>query len=761
MRTPDLTPREQETLQAVARRLANVEIAAELHVSVRTVESHIASLRRKLLAESRRELIAAAASYLGRPVPVPVDSFVGRSELLADVQSLVAGSRWVTLTGPAGVGKTRLALELAHRAPSVVVELERTEPGGVLGAIAAALALDTTTSGLATACAGALSGGSLQLVLDDADRVADDVAATVRSLLSQVDTLRVIVTSRMPLHGSGEVVVQVEPLPTLAPDDPAVRLFLDRARAAERATDLSETSRVVAICRRLDGIPLAIELAAARTRHLSLDELDRRLSDGFSTLGAGSNAGPRHATLSAAFAWSWDLLDDPLRLVLCQVAALPRSFDLDLASAAAGHDVSAEVIELVDRSFLARVPGADGKARYRVLAALREFVGDRTDSQLRDEVARRHAQHHRELAGMLAAGVRTDDTLTTRQLARVAYAEITDALRWAVVHDAPMAAELAVSVAVGIEQYGPGPGMTAALVGASEEPRLRVTWTAPELATIGRALSYLRTDLVTELATRAHEIATATQAQEDRLAAAALTGSALVYRGRAAEALRHLDAAVELATVLGDRWELGEALQARSKALQRLGRTSATDLLASYEAARTAYAAAGDSMHVNNTRYMMALVAASDPTLRPRALEWAEECLAYASRHGNETEIGHARLARALAGGNRRSDDLTEAVRLFRRVGDLRCLSRSLLLAASDDPGRDESLLREALEVGAASGDPTVHAPAAGALATMLWAADRRAEAAAVLGAAVAALPDVDLLALVPRDLAGDLGQPR
>ncbi len=532
MHAPDLTPREQEVLQAVARRLTNLEIAAELHVSVRTVESHIASLRRKLLAESRRELIRAAANYLGRPVQAPVDSFVGRDDLLVQTQALFAESRWVTLTGPAGVGKTRVALELARFAPSVVVELEHAEPGGVLGAVAAALGMEKTAGpGVFAACCGALAGGQVQLVLDNVDRVSVDAATAVRRFLGQLDSLRVITTSRTPLHGPGESIVELDPLPTEQPTDPGVVLFLDRARSASRDIDLDDLATVVDVCRRLEGIPLAIELAAARTRHLSMAELDRLLVDGFAHLGTANAAGQRHAALASAFAWSWDLLDGRLQWTLSHLAALPRSFDLDLACAAVGDRVDAEVAELVDSSLLVKVADDGETTRFRILGALREFVRARTDRQVLDLVARRHAQHHCRVAGSIAARARTDDRPATRAFAKTFCPEINDALLWAIDRDPPMAAQLAVAVATGVEQYGPGPGMMQTLIDAASRPDLRATWSAPELEVIGRVLAYIRIDLLEVVAERARELACG-GTDADRLAAAQLTASSNVHRGQ-------------------------------------------------------------------------------------------------------------------------------------------------------------------------------------------------------------------------------------
>lgn len=216
-----------------------------------------------------------------------------------------------------------------------------------------------------------------------------------------------------------------------------------------------------------------------------------------------------------------------------------------------------------------------------------------------------------------------------------------------------------------------------------------------------------------------------------------LTASGLVHRDRAAQALPVLQRAVALARELEDPWTRADALQLLAKALHRLGETPTEALLRAFEAARDAYAEAGDSMHVNNTHYMMASVAATDPAWRADAVRWAEQCIDYAVRHGNELELGHARLAHARALPDQSAAELAEAVRLLRRAGDLRCLSRALLEAAEPQGAqRREELLREAVHVGAASGDPRCHRAASLALASFLEERGHRAEAAAVLGVA-------------------------
>ncbi|MCV2395184.1 LuxR C-terminal-related transcriptional regulator [Actinotalea sp. M2MS4P-6] len=777
MRGVHLTRREQETLHAVSRRLTNTEIADELGVSVRTVESHIASLRRKLLVESRRELIDAAQGYLGRPVPAAVDSFVGRAGVLATTGDLLAEARWVTVTGPAGIGKTRVALELARHRPSVVVPLEHAEPDGVLPALAAALAVDRAVPArLLSTCAVALSAADLLLVLDDADRVATEATGVVRQLLARVDRLRVLVTSRAALRGPGEVIVELDGLSAERPEDPAVRLFVERARAASRTVDLADRDRAAAVCRRLDGNPLAIELAAARTRHLSLAELDARLADGLASLGTAVDGGERHAALGAAFAWTWDLLTPDLRHVLVHLAALPRTFDHDLAAAALGRPVDHEVSELLDRSLLVRASGPDGAAspdapaRYRVPAALREFVAGHAPDGLAGTVAARHAHHHAAEAAAIARTARTDDGPASRARVRTLCPEIAAALTWAVRSGDPTASEMAEAVGVGIEQYGPEPAMTRALAEAASDERLRATWSPRVLAVVGRALVFTDLSLVGQLADQTRSLVPPEAANlpdadadadadpdpdADRLAATELTARYLTYRHRPAEALPLLEEAARLAAALGDDWERAAVLQLTGAALLRADPTAVERAVEVFDEARRAYAAAGDAMHVANVRYMMAGAAAgsADEDLRRRGAAWAAQALAYGQERGNEVEIGHALLVRAQSVLIGREDDLLEAERRFRRAGDLRCLSRSLVALAPLRPDQAEGLLREATSVGEASGDDQCHRSAVAALATLLWEDGRRDEAAAVLGGAGRSLGRATYAGLVPAGL--------
>ncbi len=234
-----LTPRESAVLAAVERRLSNPEIAAELFISVRTVESHIASLKRKLGAESRAELMAAAGERRERAASVrlPRNAFVGRDADLASLVGLLDDHPWVTIVGPGGVGKTRLALEFASRDERVpvVVELEHAEPGDVVARIARALDLEAGPGAdAATSVSVALASHPYLLVLDNVDRVGGAVGEVVARAQTTATELRVLTTSRTPIGDGAETVFTLPPLAVEGPDAAAVAMFLDRLGSAGR-----------------------------------------------------------------------------------------------------------------------------------------------------------------------------------------------------------------------------------------------------------------------------------------------------------------------------------------------------------------------------------------------------------------------------------------------------------------------------------------------------------------------------------------------
>nr|WP_319712429.1 BTAD domain-containing putative transcriptional regulator [Nonomuraea angiospora] len=326
-------------------------------------------------------------------LPAPLTDLVGREGELAEVRALLAASRLVTLTGPGGVGKTRLALAAAADAgpdfPDGVWLAELAGAAEAAEAVAAVLGVrDDAAAPLAPRLAGALAGKRMLLVLDNCEHLVEQAAELAAALLRAAPGLRVLATSQEPLGVTGESVRVVPPLP--GPE--AVRLFTARANVPP-----SET--VATICRRLDGIPLALELAATRVRALGVRELADRLDDRFRLLSAGMRDAPaRQRTLRAMIDWSWELLSEPERVVLRRLAVHADGCTLDAAEevcAEPGVDVLDTVARLVDRSLVVRVAGP----RYRLLESVTAYCVERLrEAGEYDAIRERHARHYTALA---------------------------------------------------------------------------------------------------------------------------------------------------------------------------------------------------------------------------------------------------------------------------------------------------------------------------------------------------------------------------
>lgn len=750
-----LTPRESAVLAAVGRRLNNPEIAAELFISVRTVESHIASLKRKLGAETRADLIAAARERHERAASVrlPGNAFVGRD---ADLEALAAQFRehaCVTIVGPGGVGKTRLALEFASRGELVpiVVELEHAEPGDVVARIARALDLEAGPGTDAAAqVAVALAVNPYLLVLDNVDRVGAAVAEIVSRARAAAPRLRVLTTSRTPIGDPGEIVYPLAPLAVEGPDAAAVTMFLERLGSAGRsaaapislsAGSPSADDRALAarVCARLDGLPLALELAAAVARHLSLDELAERLDRDFATLDRAAPVG-RHRTLETAFEWTWDLLTEEEQDVLRRLAALPRTFDVDLAVAVTHPGAEGIVLRLLDHSMLVSTGGEP--RRFRLLAVMREFVRARTDPAIIREVLEQHALFIERVTTEFASSARTDDSAEAVHTSAVLCPEVNAAVRWALAASHPSALPLAASLAVGIEQYGSDVDSVRTLVMAARDEQVRAAASPKQLLDLGMGLAFVDVHLVGELADRA---LTAADDPRSQLAAHHLAGLADAYLDRLPEALAHLDAAEQLAIELDEQWQLAAVRQMRGVAYRHASPPDSAAAIAAFETAMRGYALVGDAMHANNARFMMAFSAAEDGLEPERAAQWAAECVEYARAKGNTHELAHAHLVQAMLRADAapeaprsaepvaspsgdlsvldRVDELDELVATFRHLGDLRCVTRSLLLRArAADATSRVAVLEQALEAAESAGDRTHRIAALTGLVRAHWA---------------------------------------
>jgi predicted ATPase/DNA-binding SARP family transcriptional activator len=382
----------------------------------------LAALQQAVLEQA--PTLAAPPTRLRTNLPVPVTEMVGRSEAVAELRALLGRSRLVTLTGFGGVGKTRLALEVARGADPVtypdgawLVALTALEPEASAAAVAELVlrVLEVSTRDrVATPVdllTTALRARRMLLVLDNCEHVVDAAAEVVARTLATAPDICVLATSQATLGIAGE---HVSVVPSLAEED-AVALFLARAEAAG-SRDPLDTGVVAAICRRLDGVPLALELAATRVRALGVHELAARLDDRFRLLAAGQRGGPaRQRTLRATIDWSWQLLPDRERAVHRRLAVHIEGCTLDAAEAVcAGDGVDAvDVVDLlgrlVDRSLVTTTSTPAG-TRYGLLESIAAYGLERL-AEAGEEVPtrRRHAAHYLALAERSQTGLRGPD----------------------------------------------------------------------------------------------------------------------------------------------------------------------------------------------------------------------------------------------------------------------------------------------------------------------------------------------------------------
>ncbi|WP_344530707.1 ATP-binding protein, partial [Streptomyces rectiviolaceus] len=377
---------------------------------------HLALLRGELEQPVGRPEAAPAPNRL----PARLTSFVGRDEELDQLASLLAASRLVTLVGPGGAGKTRLSLEAvtrhrAYRRGRVwFVPLAGVgTPDQLADAVHAALGTGLST-GLSTGPSGGgaqadhvqadhvrvdrvtevLDVGEAVLVLDNCEHLVDAAADLAYELLDRLPHLRILATSREPLAITGEALCHIGPLgvPVGAPEladaagSAAVRLFTDRATGVRPgfALDESTLGAVVEICRRLDGLPLALELAAAKLRSMGVGQIARRLDDRFRLLTSGSRTAlPRQRTLLAVVEWSWDLLDEPERILTRRLSMFPGGATVAALEAVCSDgtlpadDVLYVLGSLVEKSLLDTSDDADGEQRYRMSETVRAFAAGR------------------------------------------------------------------------------------------------------------------------------------------------------------------------------------------------------------------------------------------------------------------------------------------------------------------------------------------------------------------------------------------------
>ena len=390
---------------------------------------------------------AAARSRL----PAALQGLIGRDALLELLVDKIAASRLVTLVGTGGVGKTSVGYELARRVEGsyadgvYVVELVTVvDEGATFEAFATALDVNTLQrASVEDAIVDMLRPRHALLLLDNCEHLVELVAHLVSRILRAAPDVSIVATSREPLAVTGEQVWTIEPLPTdggagVSHFDvatvPAVALFVERARAADPgfALDARTTPAVVEICRRLDGIPLAIELAASRARAIDVTEIALRLDERFRLLkGVRRGTDPRHRTLHDAISWSYELLSEDERRLFAALAVFAGPFDLGAAEAVgSGGDVLDLLTRLTERSMLAVRRSTGGGTRYEMLETLREYGRQRLDDARSVELFSAHADHFAALARSFEADVQTSAEGRASAHAEAAFADLRAAQRF-------------------------------------------------------------------------------------------------------------------------------------------------------------------------------------------------------------------------------------------------------------------------------------------------------------------------------------------
>jgi predicted ATPase/DNA-binding CsgD family transcriptional regulator len=435
----------------------------------------------------------------GGRLPAETSRFFGRSKEAAAIREALARSRLVTLAGPGGVGKTRLAVRVAN-------ELSRAFPGGVylvqlsaardadglVAATAAGLGLPAPAAGTFADRIDSLVSrlrGRLLLILDTCEHLVESCAALAGAVLRGTDRPVVLVTGRQPLHVPGEVIFRIPPfaVPEDAGDpssggDEAVALFADRAAAAVPGFAVTAVTRpkLVRLGRALDGIPLAIEFAALRLRAVGLDELLARLPGQLRMLGGGRRADSRQQSMLASISWSYNLCTPAERLLWTRLSVFGGEFDLAAAEAVCADDglsaagVLGAHVGLVDKSVVLRADVLGGEARYRLLEVVREHGAAQGDAEDLAACAERHRFYYLAVARRLAASLAGRDQLADQFALVSRLGRDATNLRLALdrsltAGDTPMAAELTAALSA-VDAPAPAPVPSAPATPAPVPP---------------------------------------------------------------------------------------------------------------------------------------------------------------------------------------------------------------------------------------------------------------------------------------------------
>jgi predicted ATPase/class 3 adenylate cyclase/DNA-binding CsgD family transcriptional regulator len=602
-------------------------------------------------------------------LPMQLTSFVGRDEQLTQVRELLTQNRLVTLTGAGGAGKTRLAIEVAARLAGEFgdgiwyVDLAPiTDPDVVPIAVARAFELpDQPGRSTMDALLRFVRDRQMLVVLDNCEHLLDATAELVVALLGAAAGLTFLATSREAIGVAGELGWRV---PSLSLADEAIELFADRARHARPDFTLTDdnAATVGEICARLDGLPLAIELAAARVRALSLAEILDSLHDRFRLLTGGARtAVRRQQTLRASVDWSHALLTEPERVLFRRLAAFLGGFDLDSAQTVAGggdvqrYQVLDQLTLLVDKSLVA-ADESGGRTRYRLLETVRQYALEKLgESGEADAVRARHRDHYTALAALLDAPAGSDYEQRIEQ-ADLEIDNLRAAFGWSRENSD---VELALTLASSLQPLWQARGrlregltwFDAALAGLdAHHPGVTPAVRARALADSAALGLWAGAAESSDQAQQA--LAIAREIEDPALLVRALTARGYIAAYFDVEAApAYLAEAIGLARALGDRWRLSQILAVQAAAATAAGNPLA--MRAAAEEGRDLADAIGDRFTLRRCRWYLGVAQVSNGDLAAAVAQFAAVAAEAEAAHDEvwrADSLGFQGIARAYQG---------------------------------------------------------------------------------------------------------------